>query len=75
MNESQRNNEVETTEVNGTQPVLEPAPAHAVYIYESSGITEHKGNVPAWLWVVAVALAIWGIYYLVVYWNAPDTLI
>ena len=39
-----------------------PVPEHAVYIYESAGISEHKENVPIWLWIVVVALVTWGIY-------------
>lgn len=56
-----------------------PPPAtdagHAVYVYPSSGIAERKGKVPIWLWLVAISLAIWGIYYLIAYWNpaAPPT--
>jgi hypothetical protein len=42
-----------------------------VYTYESAGIAERKGNVPLWLWGVVVSLLIWGVYYLVTYWNAP----
>lgn len=64
MIESQ-NNQVESTEV--IQPA--PDPEHSVYLYESAGIRERQGKVPAWLWVVVVTLAIWGIYYLVTYWN------
>lgn len=46
-------------------------PDQAVYLYESAGITERDGNVPAWLWLVVVGLLIWGLYYLITYWNAP----
>lgn len=46
-------------------------PDQAVYLYESAGITERDGHVPAWLWLVVVGLLIWGLYYLVTYWNAP----
>ena len=42
-----------------------------VYIYESAGIAERDGHVPTWLWFVVVSLLIWGVYYLVTYWNAP----
>jgi hypothetical protein len=42
-----------------------------VYTYQSAGIGERKGRVPAWLWVVAVLLVIWGLYYLIRYWNPP----
>jgi hypothetical protein len=46
-------------------------PDQAVYMYESAGIAERDGHVPAWLWIVVVSLLIWGLYYLVTYWNAP----
>ncbi len=42
-----------------------------VYYYENSGIEERHGRVPPWLWVVTVALLLWGIYYLVAYWSPP----
>lgn len=42
-----------------------------VYYYENSGIEERHGRVPLWLWAVAVALVVWGIYYLVAYWSPP----
>jgi hypothetical protein len=41
------------------------------YVYESAGIAEHEGQVPLWLRLVVVSLLIWGIYYLLTYWNAP----
>lgn len=44
-----------------------------LYVYESAGVSERKGNVPIWLWLVVASLLIWGIYYLVAYWNAPVT--
>ncbi len=49
----------------------EQVPDCPVYMYASAGVTERKGTVPIWLWLVAIALLIWGIYYLVTYWNAP----
>ncbi len=49
----------------------EKAAAHPVYIYHSAGIAEREGEVPLWLWVVVVSLLVWGLYYLVTYWNAP----
>ena len=67
------NEKIENIKINNTQPAVGDVPEHAVYIYESAGISERKGNVPAWLWIVAVALVIWGIYYIVTYWNAPLT--
>lgn len=42
-----------------------------VYYYENSGIEERHGRVPPWLWVVAAALMLWGVYYLVAYWSPP----
>lgn len=43
----------------------------ALYRYQSAGITEREGRVPVWLWIVTASLLVWGIYYLVSYWNAP----
>jgi hypothetical protein len=40
-----------------------------IYVYPTSGIAERSGAVPIWLWIVAASLSIWGLYYLVVYWN------
>ena len=57
-----------------TEAVRAQTPAddeHSVYFYESAGIAERDGHVPVWLWIVVVSLFIWGIYYLVTYWNAP----
>lgn len=60
-----QNSPVESTEV--IQPA--PEPEHSLYLYQSAGITERQGKVPVWLWIVVVSLVIWGIYYLVTYWN------
>jgi hypothetical protein len=46
---------------------------HFVYTYESAGIAEREGSVPFWLWIVVVLLLVWGVYYLVAYWNPPPT--
>jgi hypothetical protein len=46
-------------------------PAESVYTYTTAGIGERKGHVPVWLWLVAISLTIWGIYYLYTYWNPP----
>ncbi|MDD2701342.1 MAG: hypothetical protein PHH36_08905 [Sideroxydans sp.] len=49
-----------------------PASAeHARYSYQTAGISENEGYVPLWLWLVVVTLLIWGIYYLLAYWDAP----
>jgi hypothetical protein len=42
-----------------------------LFYYKDSGIEERHGRVPPWLWAVAVALMVWGIYYLVAYWSPP----
>ena len=39
------------------------------YLYQSAGIQERKGYIPAWLILVAVGLTLWGGYYLVQYWS------
>ena len=65
MTESQ-NNQVENIKVTSAATEV---PAHSVYLYESAGIAERQGKVPPWLWMVAASLLIWGIYYLVTYWN------
>ena len=36
--------------------------------YETSGIEERHGSVPAWLIGVIVVLAAWMVYYLVRFW-------
>lgn len=41
------------------------------FIYKDAGIRERHGYVPAWLWVVVIALIAWGIYYTIAYWDAP----
>ncbi len=71
MSESPDKNEAEDA---GKIPVAERhenAPEHSEYLYASAGITERKGDVPFWLWIVAFSLLIWGIEYLIIYWNAP----
>jgi hypothetical protein len=37
--------------------------------YETSGIEERHGIVPAWLIGVIVILAIWMVYYLIRFWT------
>ncbi len=48
------------------------APKENVYTYEAAGISEREGRVPLWLWFVVGTLIIWGVYYLVTYWNDPS---
>lgn len=66
MTNAPKPNEVERTETASGQ-----VSEHSVYVYESGGISERDGHIPVWLWAVVVTLLIWGIYYLVTYWNAP----
>ncbi len=42
-----------------------------VHRYESSGIEERQGKIPAWLIGVIVALTIWMVYYLLRFWTPP----
>ena len=64
---------VKEAAVSGAQPPSGSEAERSVYNYESAGITEREGNVPIWLWIVVVSLALWGLYYLVTYWNGPAT--
>ena len=48
------------------------APKENVYTYETAGITEREWHLPIWLWDVAGALVIWGLYYLITYWTDPS---
>ena len=66
MTESKRDNEA----MNLQAPHGEAA-GSSVYTYESAGIAERKGHIPIWLWLVVASLLVWGVYYLVTYWNAP----
>jgi hypothetical protein len=70
MNETSNNIEADRSEVAvaPTEPLSAPG---QVYVYESGGIAERDGHVPVWLWLVVVSLLIWGVYYLVTYWNTP----
>lgn len=40
-----------------------------VYVFKDSGIRERRGRVPLWLIGVAVCLLLWGVYYLIYYWE------
>lgn len=57
-------------EAGGGQEETRPGQEQKFY-YKDSGIEERHGHVPLWLWGVAVALALWGVYYLIVYWSPP----
>ena len=35
------------------------------------GIESYEGIVPVWLIIVYAGLIIWGIYYLIKYWEGP----
>jgi hypothetical protein len=52
-------------------PTADNASTENVHVYATAGIAERQGHVPLWLWLVVLALSIWGIYYLVTYWNPP----
>lgn len=69
MIESHSDKKSENVEVTGVQPAPEPTSGHTDYTYQSAGITERQGSVPIWLWMVAVSLLVWGIYYLVTFWD------
>lgn len=70
MTEPQHDQKIQTSADTGAH-AAKPGPDRPVYMYASAGINERKGGVPFWLWLVAVSLLIWGIYYLITYWNAP----
>jgi hypothetical protein len=57
-------------------PTSIPSKSHddknTVYLYEAAGLRERHGYIPLWLWGVALALSIWGIYYLITYWQEPS---
>lgn len=71
MTETQHDKEGQSAAVTSKQTASGDTPDFPVYTYETAGVTERSGNVPAWLWVVVVSLLIWGVYYLVTNWNAP----
>ena len=48
-----------------------PESPQSIYRYQAAGMAEHKGAIPWWLWIVAVLLAIWSVYYVIAYWNPP----
>jgi hypothetical protein len=71
MTDTQNDNEVTAAEVASAQPASRHVQEDTVYFYASAGIAEHEGYVPTWLSLVVVSLLIWGLYYLITYWNAP----
>lgn len=42
-----------------------------VFIYKDAGIQEKHGYVPGWLWLVAIVLVVWAIYYTYANWAPP----
>jgi hypothetical protein len=38
-------------------------------LYGPSGIRERHVDVPWWLQIVVIGLTVWGIYYLIRFWN------
>jgi hypothetical protein len=61
----------ESTPVPAQEAPVAPDSPQSIYRYQAAGMAEHKGAVPWWLWIVAVLLAIWSVYYTIVYWNPP----
>jgi hypothetical protein len=43
--------------------------AYQLYLYADAGIREKHGSIPLWLKLVAVALLIWSVYYLIQFWS------
>lgn len=43
-----------------------------VFLYKDSGIHENRGYIPFWLILVAIALVVWSIYYMVENWAPPS---
>lgn len=35
------------------------------------GIESYEGSIPAWLIALSACLVLWGVYYLMAYWNGP----
>ena len=56
-----------------TQSQPHEVPEEPVYLHTAAGLRGRKGRVPLWLWFVVVALAVWGMYYLMTYWNPPSS--
>jgi len=56
-------------------PTSTPFKSHdlknTVYLYGAAGLRERHGYIPLWLWAVVLALSIWGVYYLITYWEEP----
>jgi hypothetical protein len=71
MNSAPDNSPFKTPPPAEADPAGAPPDENHVYTYQSAGIAERKGRVPPWLWVVAMLLAIWGLYYLIAFWNPP----
>jgi hypothetical protein len=40
-----------------------------IHEYAGGEVSTRRGRVNRWLLVVYVVLAVWGVYYLVVYWG------
>ncbi len=73
MTDRQSEEAVKNAGASGTRSAAGTEAEHFLATYESAGITEREGNVPIWLWIVVVSLLLWGLYYLVTYWNGPAT--
>jgi len=60
-----------TNEKNATSSnsVTDKNSTDLLYKYSDSGIQEREGKIPTWLIFVAIGLAVWSVYYTVVYWS------
>jgi len=71
MTDSSSNDGIDRATGKRPQSVPDKLSGEPIYTYASAGIGERKGHVPIWLWIVVISLSIWGIYYVVTYWNPP----
>lgn len=59
-----KNHTTEKTHNAGSAPMKE-------YEYKQAGIRVRSGLIPLWLILVAIGLIVWGIYYIIQFWNPP----
>lgn len=61
----------EQTDKSESRPKSKEAVRAEEFIYKDAGIRERHGYIPAWLWLVAVVLVVWGVYYTLHFWQPP----